>query len=252
MNGCCELQAIVVSTDRAAVESLSSCLNDFKIARCVHCETTSTIEVLSRQKTDAFFVDYELDPQFAVLKSVRSSPSSRGAMVFALVPQLVSPNEAFRLADFVIDKPLAGARMTRTLRAAYGIMLKERMRYFRHTLNEEAALVDSTQRSFRAQISNISQTGLALVSTARLIAREQVQLQFRLPGDEQKFSCKAQIIWTADGGKAGLTFADVNRADKARLTEWIESRFLREWQSLISVGASPRLASAIAQPAAGI
>ena len=135
-----------------------------------------------------------------------------------------------------MDKPLAGVRLIRTLRAAYGIMLKERMRYFRHSVELEATLVDSTQQRFRAQISNISQTGLALVSTAQLVTRDLVQLQFCLPGDNRMFSCKAQIIWTADSGKAGLTFTHVEPASTARLTEWIESKFLREWQPLVSIG----------------
>jgi len=95
-----------------------------------------------------------------------------------------------------MDKPLAGVRLIRTLRAAYGIMLKERMRYFRHSVELEATLVDSTQQRFRAQISNISQTGLSLVSTAQLVSRESVQLQFCLPGHNRMFSCKAQT----DGG----------------------------------------------------
>ena len=244
MNGSCELQAVVLSTDSAAVDSLCSCLNTLGISPALHREVSSAIGVLSRQKTDAFFVDHELDSEFALLKGVRGSPSSRGALGFALVPQKVSPNRAFRLADFVIDKPLAETRLIRTLRAAYGIMLKERMRYFRHSVEVEATLVDRTQRTSAAQIRNISQTGLAIVSPAQLIARESVQLHFCLPGDKERINCKAQIIWTADSGKAGLAFTHLAPSHKLRLTEWIESKFLSEWQPVVSIGATQRLAVA--------
>ena len=233
MNRSCELQAVVVSNDAEAVESISSCLDGFGITASVYPEASSALQTLSRQKTDAFFVDHELDPKFDVLKGMRTSPSSRGALGVAIVPPQASSSDAFAAADFVIDKPLAGTRLSRTLKAAYGIMLKERMRYFRHTLEAEATLVDSMQRRFASRIRNISQTGIALESDAHLVARESVQLQFCLPGDEHKLHCRAQVIWTAEKGKAGLTFTEMGNPDEARLTEWIESAFLREWQSVI-------------------
>lgn len=246
MNRSCELQAVVVSSDAQAVQSISLCLEGFGITANICPEAASAMETLSRQKTDAFFVDHELDPKFAVLKGMRTSPSSRGALGFALVPPQASTTDAFAVADFVIDKPLAGTRLGRTLKAAYGIMLKERMRYFRHTLEGEVTLVDSMQRRFVSRIRNISQSGIALESEARLVAREIVQLQFCLPGDEHKLNCKAQVIWAADEGKAGLTFTQMGNPDQARLKEWIESAFLREWQSVIPMASSGNSATASA------
>src|ERR1700746_1895791 len=101
------------------------------------------------------------------------------------------------------------------------------MRYFRHSLRTEATVVDSNYRRFVAQTSNISQTGIALECIAPLIARQVVQLEFALPDDQQKLSCKAQVIWMADNGKTGLTFTDISNETRERLTEWIESQFLR-------------------------
>jgi len=49
MNGSCELQAIVVSTDRAAIDSLSSCLDELGITPSVHGEISSATQILSRQ-----------------------------------------------------------------------------------------------------------------------------------------------------------------------------------------------------------
>jgi hypothetical protein len=246
MNRSCELQAVVVSTDKVVVDSISSCLNEWGITAAVHQETSSAIQTLAGQKTDAFFVDRELDPEFTVLESMRSSPSSHGAVAFAILPQRHSARGAFRVADFLMDKPLVTTRLSRALRAAYGIMLKERMRYFRCSLEAEATLVDSTHRRFLTQISNISQAGMALECAAPLLAREVVQLQFCLPGDRRRLSCKAQIIWTADKGKAGLAFRHIADDDKARLTEWIESAFLREWQPRLPMATTQRFADATA------
>ena len=232
MNCSCELQAVVVSSDSGVVDSIA-CLAELGIAIAVHKETSSAITMLSRQKTDAFFVDCELDPEFTVLKGMRSSPSSRGAVAFAIVPRSGSTGGALRVANFVIDKPLSGSRVNQAVRAAYGMMLKERMRYFRHPIDAPATLVDSTHRKFLAHISNISQTGLAMECVGPLMAGEEIQLQFCLPGDEQGLSCKAQIIWTADKAKMGMTFRQIGGGDKARLMDWLESRFIRQWRPAI-------------------
>ena len=246
MGSACDLQAVVVSCDPMVVNSISSCLNELGITAAVHRETSSAMQTLSRQKTDAFFVDRELDPEFSVLSGMRRSTSSRGAVGFAIVPREAPAGGAFRVADFVIDKPLASSRVNRTLRAAYGIMLKERMRYFRHSFRTEATLVDATYRRFLAQTSNISQTGIALECAAPLTARESVQLQFCLPCDQEKLNCKAQIIWIAEKGKAGLTFTQMSNADKERLTAWIEAEFHRTYSVVLPGGAAARMSHATA------
>jgi len=113
------------------------------------------------------------------------------------------------------------------MQAAYGIMLKERMRYSRHSLRTPAILVDANSCRFPAQATNISQTGIALECAVPLSAGEVVQLEFALPGDARNLNCKAQVIWIADD-KAGLTFKGMNEIARERLNEWIESRFLHQ------------------------
>jgi DNA-binding response OmpR family regulator len=245
MNPNCDLQAIVVSSDTAVLGSISSCLGEMGINATIHRETSSAMQALTRQKTDALFVDRELDPEFSVLQGMRSSSSSRGAVAFAIVSRQSPANGAFRVADFVIDKPLAAPRVNRAVRAAYGIMLKERMQYFRHSLRTSATLVDASQRTFAAQTINISQTGIALESDA-LVAREIVQLKFCLPENQSPLSCKGQIIWSGDKGKAGLTFTHMSNPDKAKLKTWIENEFHREWHDFASAGTAPKIAHASA------
>ena len=246
MTNVCDLQAVVVSSDPVVVDSLSSCLSDLGITAAVHQEPSSALQTLARQKTDAFFVDRELDPDLSVLSSMRSSTSSRSAVGFAIVPRQAAAGGAFRVADFVLDKPLASSRVNRTVRAAYGIMLKERMRYFRHSLRTEAILIDATYRRFLAQTSNISQTGIALECAAPLAAREVVQLQFSLPCDQEKLNCKAQIIWTADQGKMGLTFTQMSSSDKERLTAWLGSEFHRTYHPVLPGSVVARMSNATA------
>src|SRR5215468_11273332 len=245
MNGC-DLQAVLVSTDPVVVNSVSESLEKLGITAAVYRETSAAMRTLSNQKTDAFLVDREADPELSVLKAMRNSTSSRYAVGFAICSQESPAKGAFRVADFVMDKPLAPHRVKRTMKAAYGIMLKERMRYFRHSLRTEATLIDPNCRRFIAQTTNISQTGIGLECVAPLIARQVVQLEFALPSDQQKLSCKAQVIWLADNGKTGLTFTDMSNTDREHLNEWIESQFLRRLKPAMPMDAYARSAHATA------
>ena len=127
----CDLQAVLVSTDSVVVDSVSQSLEKLGITPAVYRDAPAAVKTLNSQKTDAFLVDRELDPELSVLKAMRHSTSSRFAVAFAICSQESPARGAFRVADFVIDKPLASHRVNRTMKAAYGIMLKERMRYFR-------------------------------------------------------------------------------------------------------------------------
>lgn len=246
MMNCSDLQAVLVSSDPVVLDSVSSSLKQLGISAALHQQTASALKTLIKQKTDAFFVDREVDPDLSVLKAMRSSSSSRTAVGFAIVSRQCPTGVAFRVADFVMDKPLASSRLDRTLRAAYGIMLKERIRYYRHSYRTEATLVDATHRTLLVQTTNISQTGMALECPAQLNARDVVQLQFSLAANRPRINCKAQVIWTAENGKTGLAFTEMSKTDKDRLALWIHDEFHRNIDPSSPTGSIGRPADATA------
>lgn len=238
MTNLCELEALVVGSDRAMIDAILPSLHEIGIAPSVHPQTVSALQTLARQKIDALFVDQERDPELAVLKRMRSSPSNHGAVAFAIVREQQCP-PASRVADFVMDKPLMPIKVSRAIRAAFGLMLNQRKRYFRQPVRVSIDLTDSTHRRFPGQTLNVSQTGIALECATPFLVHETVQLEFYLPGVAEKFNCKAQIIWRAERGKAGLAFTEMKSAEKRRLENWIEEEFQRPLMIAASAGAKP-------------
>jgi hypothetical protein len=239
MNNFCELQAVVVSYDTTTLGVLSSCLNELGIAGICHPDCEFAVGLLQKQKIDAFFVDQELDPDLSVLKQMRDSSSGRGAVGFGIVPRVGDGIHACRVADFVLTKPLSKGEVDRTLRAAYGMMLKERRRYSRHNLRCEAILCDATGRKCLARTTNISQTGIALECELSLPAGAVVQLQVTLPRTSSACKFECRVIWSAANGKAGLTFTHMSSRDRERLTELIDAEFLRQWHPVIPQSVAP-------------
>ena len=239
MDNFCELQAVVVSHNTTVLGVISSCLAELGIAGICHPDRESAIGCLQKQKIDALFVDQELDHELSVLEQMRSSSSSRGAVGFAIVSQRSDSIHACRAADFVITEPVTKVEVARTLRAAYGMMLKERRRYSRHNLRCEAILADATGRKCMARTTNISQTGIALECELSLPAGAFVQLQVALPRSSSPCRFEGRVIWSAANGKAGLTFTHMNSRDRECLTEWIDAEFLRQWHPVIPQSVAP-------------
>ena len=73
----CDLQAVLVSTDSVVVDSVSQSLEKLGITPAVYWDAPAAVKTLNSQKTDAFLVDRELDPELSVLKAMRHSTSSR-------------------------------------------------------------------------------------------------------------------------------------------------------------------------------
>jgi CheY-like chemotaxis protein len=239
MNVSCELHAVVVSSDPSVLDSMSTCLGQLGISAVFHARSEA-IEMLTNRKMDAFFVDQDIDPEFSVIERVRASSSSRNAVTFAIVPRSGPGRMPFGGANFVIEKPISREHLNRSLRAAYGLMLKERRQYTRYGLRCEATLEDSTRRKFHAATTNVSQTGISLDCAAPLIAGETVKLKFRLPHNPAMCHFRGQVIWTAQNGKAGLAFTHMSATDRERLTEWIDGEFLRQWHPVIPEGVAER------------
>ena len=73
----CELEAVLVTADPVVVDSVSESLGKLGITPNVYGDALAAMQTLNTQKTDAFLVDRELDPEFSILKAMRRSTSSR-------------------------------------------------------------------------------------------------------------------------------------------------------------------------------
>jgi len=82
---------------------------------------------------------------------------------FAIVNGVTTVQEAFEMgANFVLDKPLAAERLTRSLRAAQGLMAHERRRYYRHPVATSVHINFGTETNEHLGTTvNLSEGGFA-------------------------------------------------------------------------------------------
>src|SRR5256885_13586495 len=128
------MNSLILSRDAEAIGLLRRVLGDngISIEACTGPEQFK--EILESRKFDAVFVDCDdVAGAGETLREMRTVPSNRKTIGFAIVNGVTTLQQAFEMgANFVLDKPLAAERLTRSLKAAQGLMANERRRYYRH------------------------------------------------------------------------------------------------------------------------
>ena len=158
------LHALLLSADAEAVRILRRVMEDLKIGADAANGSDRALDLLNKRKFDAVIIDCDDTPGApAVLRHLRTSASNKRAMAFAIINGKTTVRQAFDLgANFVIDKPLTVDRVQRSFRAAHGLMMRERRRYFRNALDSMAQITTSDGRPVRGTLINLSEGGMSL------------------------------------------------------------------------------------------
>lgn len=232
-------QALLCSPDPQVVTAIQRILNSSGIELEVCTQPETGMSRLQQQKYDAVFVDCDDMPLGAeLLQALRATPSNRQAIAFALLNGATDTRQAYSLgANFTLEKPLTVESTTRTLRAAAGLIARERRRYFRQDVCVNVQLwVRNVEHS--ALMTNLSESGM-LLSQAELKAGTKLRFQFTLPWSEIVVSGSGVVTW-AVGGCAGVR-TSVPKAIRRALEDWVNDRAFRDKQFSISSNLSSNL-----------
>jgi hypothetical protein len=112
-------------------------------------------------------VDLHVGEQaWASLNAARHSPSNKTAVMFAISGSDAEAAAAFRKGSgFVFERPLSMQAIRNTLKPAYGLILRERRRYFRCPVATPTTISRQGIQEVRCYTLNVSEGGMA-VSTS--------------------------------------------------------------------------------------
>lgn len=131
------LHALLLSRDPVLLVTLRRLLEEMavKVEACPSAVVAANL--LTHQKFEAFLLDVDdVEGAGELLGAVRHAPLNRSSIVFAVTHRRTSFRAAFEQgANFVLEKPLSIDRAQRSLRVAQALMLRERRRTFRHTVD---------------------------------------------------------------------------------------------------------------------
>ena len=214
--------ALVLCKDAPTRQLIIESLQPLAIRAKVCEEGVGAAGLLDKQKFEAVIVDLLLgDEANLVLRQLRFSRANRTAVTFAITPGTGAQASARPDSTFVLQRPLSTASVCQTLRAAFGMVVRERRRYFRCPVEIPALVRAQQPEDIVCQTVNVSEGGIALKIPASLDQDSRALVRFSLPGRSIQLFAESTVVWCGEGGLVGLQFQSLAAPQKSELQEWL-------------------------------
>src|SRR5271163_3169679 len=233
-----DLRALVVCPDQDSASLLTLILSEMGMA-VEHTPSISRgLELLDSQNFDAVILDYRADQsseQF--LSRLRQSAKNRGCMLIAIVDSEFNARPVFGLgANFVLYRPLSSERTRISLRAARGLMRRERRRAPRTPVGSTINVAYPGAPEVNAVIADLSDGGTSIQTDNRLPQACKVYFEFALPGQPQLVRLSGEVAWQDSSGRTGIRFLDVPQSSRRLMQAWLQQNTAQA-----ATGASPQV-----------
>lgn len=222
-----EVSALIISKDMAALAVLRRAMLSVGVSVETCGAIVSARNAMGARKFDGIVVDCDdLEGGLDLLRSLRAQDATKSAIIFAMIEATTSMQMVFQLgANFVMEKPLAFDRIVRCLRAAQGLMIGERRRYYRHKVDFAVYLNLGGNASNLAVTSiELSSGGVAIATAEQLAIGKQGSLRFALPDSNDIVETTCEVVWI-QRGRVGFKFSQLSKAAKLALDSWLAERF---------------------------
>ena len=155
--------------------------------------------------------------------------------------------------SFVLYKPVSRERAAHSLRAACGVMRREKRRQPRVPVQTSASLAFATTENARATLVDLTEHGVALQSKQKLPPGGKVYFQFALPGSASEIRLSGEVMWQDSTGRVGIRFAHVPQVSQRALKSWLQTHLPSPPDSPVAAAqTAEQAADASAAPPAGL
>jgi PilZ domain len=108
-----------------------------------------------------------------------------------------------------------------SLRAARAVMRKEKRRRARAPVHTHAKVDYANVEQEKATLVDLAADGMAVLFGKKLPPTSKVYFTFQLPGQKSSVRLSGQVVWQDWNGMAGIQFADVPKASRRLLDEFL-------------------------------
>ena len=221
--------ALVVCGDPQTCQLISQALHPLAVSPEI-CEAVSrAASLLNKRKFEAVIVDTLLGNEATLLlEQLRLSRANRTAVSFAIttgnsLQAAIKPD-----STFVLQRPLLAASVNQIFRAAYGLIVRERRRYFRCPIAVPAFVRSGQPAGQHEELFchtvDISEGGVAISAPPALDLNLAASVRFSLPGSASQLSAHTRVRWRDQRGRMGLEFQSLLLPQKSELQEWLARR----------------------------
>jgi PilZ domain len=219
-----DLRALVVCPDQDSANLLTLVRSEMGMEAEHTSSMPHALELLGSRQFDAIILDYRADQSSEeFLARLRQSEKNRTAMLVAIVDSEFNARPVFGLgANFVLYRPLSSERTRISLRAARGLMRRERRRAPRKAVGSTTNVAYPGAAESSAILTDLSDTGTLLQTNDRLPTNCKVYFDFALPGQKQLVRLSGEVAWQDANGRTGIRFLDVPQASRRLMQTWLQ------------------------------
>lgn len=216
-------KALIVSEDAATTRQLAEAMQELALQVEVCLKIGDALDRVNHSKLEVGVIDFLLGTQATLfLEQLRASASNRTAITFAITSGSVETASALKAgSSFVLQRPLTFESIRHTLNAAYGLIVRERRRYFRYPISVPAAASRKGESEVFGRTINISERGMALSTSTPLMPGSELKIQFTLPNPHLDVTADCKVCWHNDQGQAGLSFLFLPANLGTELQTWL-------------------------------
>jgi c-di-GMP-binding flagellar brake protein YcgR len=218
-----DLSALVVCPDQDSASLLMLILSEMEMAAHHTPSIARGLELIDDQRFDAIVLDYRADQSSEeFLARLRHSAKNRASMLIVVVDGEFNARPLFGLgANFVLYRPLSSERTRISLRAARGLISRERRRAPRTPISSTVNVAYPGAPELSAMLTDLSDGGTSVQTASRIPPACKVYFEFALPGQQQRVRLSGEVAWQDAGGRTGIRFLDVPQSSRRLMQTWL-------------------------------
>jgi len=239
------LTSLLVCSDAQAVQVLTRILQDLGISVESCGDLRMARARIEDRHFDALLVDCQ-DESAAVelIAQARKTPPNQNIVAIAIVSGRNEVGVVFaKGANFMLYKPISRERAAHSMRAACGLMQRERRTRPRIPLQAQTSIAYTGKEDVPAALVDLSEDGIAVRSDSKLPPYCKVYFQFALPGNTSLVRLSGEVMWQDSSGRVGIRFAQVPQSSRRVLNDWLQANL--PLPSEVITSASPVSSDAV-------
>ena len=219
------INALLFTRDFLLQQAVERAVQEFGIQAEHHASGQKVLQRVAEWKFASVITDFDHYDGVSLLETTRLEGRNRNTIAIALTRPGSNMGSAFRSgANFMLVKPITRERVSRLLRAAYGLIAREHFRYLRHALEVPVTVRFATGLSLQATSRNVSTRGVGLQSNLLTGWPSGVRVQFMLPGARTPIEADCDVAWADACGRAGLRLLNFSHASRREFEAWLAER----------------------------
>ncbi len=216
---------LLISPDAIASRQITEAMEQLALSVETCFSVSVAVSQINRLKFDAVVVDLGLAEAATCLEQVRASAANRTAVIFALTSSSQETARALKQgSSFVLQRPLTPDAIRHTLKVAYGLILRERRRYFRFAVDVPAVLIRKSEPEVFGRTVDVSERGMAISTLTALPRGSEGTAQFTLLNPLLQITAETRVCWQNEKGEAGLSFLFLPFDLASGLQSWLAQK----------------------------